>query len=839
MGLKDLWQSWNRPQRMAEARTRRVRLRLEELEDRTAPSATASLSGTDLLVNGLPGAFDRITVNLNATTNQLVVADNSIPIALFNNSDVKSISVQAAAHLSIVRIDPSVLQPVLIQGGTGVNFVFGGGGPATIMAGTGGNRLAGGNGDDTIDATVGVANVLSGGGGNNTILTGPGRAFVFGAKDRDTLLGSSSGNTADLRLAQTPPDLSSTLGLPPSPNVTLSTSDVSQLLQRAAAATASDNAIVAVVDRQGRILGVRVEGNVSPAITGNTQNLVFSVDGAVAEARTAAFFANNQAPLTPRTIQFISQTTITQREVESDPSIQDPNSPLRGPGFVAPVGIHGHFPPNVPNTPQVDLVSIEGTNRDTTVHVGPSGIGGAADGVRLPARFNIDPAFIPTTIPTNEWLAPPDSYGFLSGLEPGAQPRGIGTLPGGIPIFKNNTLVGGIGVFFPGNSGFATEENSSLASTFDPSKPDLSVQAEYIAFAAVGGSAMANATVGTLAGIAPVANISLPFGRIDLVGITLPLFGPGTPAAGPTNLVNLGNTLGIGDPNSGFNAPLLQRDNHDLVTPGVSPLAPGNLLAGVPVPEGFLVTPHNGAGITASQVSQIIANGVQQAVQTRAAIRLPLDSTTRMVLAVSDTNGTVVGLFRMPDATVFSIDVAVAKSRNVAYYANPAQLQPIDEVQGVPPGVAFTNRTFRFLALPFFPEGVDGAGPGPFSVLTDGGTSLTTATNTGLPLPASAFQSAQGHDAFNPETNFHDPFNILNQNGVVFFPGSSPLYDQNNSILIGGFGVSGDGVDQDDVVTTSGQVGFEPPPNVTRADQVFVKGVRLPYQKTNRQPLEP
>ena len=53
-----------------------------------------------------------------------------------------------------------------------------------------------------------------------------------------------------------------------------------------------------------------------------------------------------------------------------------------------------------------------------------------------------------------------------------------------------------------------------------------------------------------------------------------------------------------------------------------------------------------------------------------------LDARTRMVFAVTDLTGNVLGLFRMPDATVFSIDVAVAKARNVAYYADPTQLQP-------------------------------------------------------------------------------------------------------------------------------------------------------------------
>ena len=93
---------------------------------------------------------------------------------------------------------------------------------------------------------------------------------------------------------------------PPDPQVVLTPQDVQTLLARAARATASDNAIIAVVDRNGDLLGVRVEGNVSPAITGNPEKLVFAIDGAVAEARTGAFFANNQAPLTSRTITVLS-----------------------------------------------------------------------------------------------------------------------------------------------------------------------------------------------------------------------------------------------------------------------------------------------------------------------------------------------------------------------------------------------------------------------------------------------------------------------------------------------------------------------------------------------------
>jgi uncharacterized protein GlcG (DUF336 family) len=203
--------------------------------------------------------------------------------------------------------------------------------------------------------------------------------------------------------------------------------------------------------------------------------------------------------------------------------------------------------------------------------------------------------------------------------------------------------------------------------------------------------------------------------------------------------------------------------------------------------------------------------------------------------AVTDSTGEVLGLYRMPDATTFSIDVSVAKARNVAYYADPARLQEIDQIPGLPAGVAFSSRTIRFVSLPYFPEGQDNFPPGPFSILNDGGLTGTAG------LPASAFASVQGYDSFHPQTNFRDPANILNQNGVVSFPGGVPLYKDTDGDgsrdLVGGLGVSGDGVDQDDVVTFFAAQGFEPPAGVPRADQVFVRGVRLPYQKFNRNPF--
>ena len=610
----------------------------------------------------------------------------------------------------------------------------------------------------------------------------------------------------------------------------LPTNEVQTLLARASAATPSNDGIIVIVDRGGNILGISVENGVSSALTSDPAKLTFAIDGAVSLARTGAFFANDQAPLTSRTVQFISQTTITQRMVDSSPDVTDQNSPLYGPGIVAPIQIGGHFPPNVPNTPQVDLLGIEFDNRDSSVLAGPDGKLGTADDITLSTRFNVDPAFIPASIPSEEQLNAPDSYGITSGIDPAAQSRGEATLPGGLPIYRMGTdgkfhVVGGIGVFYPGTTGYASEENSSLSADYNPAKLDRSEEAEYAAFAAVGGAPLIGLPVGTLGGIPALPDIAFPLTpdqqRIDLAGITLDILGPGG-IAGPGNLAAFGATLG-----QGINTGTLQT-----LGPALGPTT----ISGVPVPDGWLVLPHDGVGISAGQVIQMVSQGILQASQTRAAIRLPLGSTTSMTFAICDQTGEVLGLYRMPDSTVFSIGVAVAKARNVSYYNDATQLQPQDQLPGVPAGFAFTARTFRYLTQPFYPEGV-GPNPGIWSALNDIAVNSTNGLNIGPQLPASAYTSMEDFIAFNPQANFHNPNNVLNQNGVVLFPGSSGVYVTLNGLtyLVGGLGVSGDGVDQDDVVTATSITGYAAP-NSIQVGNITFRGVRLPYQKFDRNP---
>jgi hypothetical protein len=68
--------------------------------------------------------------------------------------------------------------------------------------------------------------------------------------------------------------------------------------------------------------------------------------------------------------------------------------------------------------------------------------------------------------------------------------------------------------------------------------------------------------------------------------------------------------------------------------------------------------------------------------------------------------------------------------------------------------------------------------------------------------------------------------------------GSTPLFKSGR--LVGGLGVSGDGIDQNDYVTAGGAAGFEPPAElrVDRSRIVTAEGkeVRVPFWKFPRNP---
>ena len=71
------------------------------------------------------------------------------------------------------------------------------------------------------------------------------------------------------------------------------------------------------------------------------------------------------------------------------------------------------------------------------------------------------------------------------------------------------------------------------------------------------------------------------------------------------------------------------------------------------------------------------------------------------------------------------------------------------------------------------------------------------------------------------------------KNGIQIFAGSVPLYKGGR--LVGAIGVSGDGIDQDDLVSAMGSTGFESPPEI-RCDTVIFRDTRLPFVKFPRNP---
>ncbi len=505
----------------------------------------------------------------------------------------------------------------------------------------------------------------------------------------------------------------------PSGPITLSAADVDAAIHSAV------NAVnvpieIAVTDRVGNVLGVFGSPQSPATGMGNFGTTPPSDQLAVALARTGAFFSNDQAPLSSRTVRYIS-------------------------------GIH--FPPGVPGTANAALYSIENSNR----------------GCSFNTTYNPGQAVPPATLINGS----SPGLGIITGKADVDDSQPFAVNPGGVPLFKDGTLVGGIGVV----------------------AADLNV-AEYAAYVA--------------ATTTPFAIVVPPPGVVNINGINLPFVNntalPDGVTAGPA-------------PNATY-------------TYEVGPVAsPG------PDPTGWLVGPNPSAypnGLSQSDVMQIVNAAKGTASLTRAAIRLPLGSTARMMISVADLDGNLLGVYRMPDATIFSIDVSVAKARNVLYfssmggqlpgaYTNP-QPGSVD-LPGVPAGTAVTNRTISEGAQPLFPPGIDGSGDGPFFNL------YTTDT---------AHPCSQGSQPANP-----------NQNGIVFFPGALPLY--RNNVLVGGLGVSGDGVDQDDFVSAGGAaemvlsnsadpsqtgVGLEAPAAI-RADQVVIDNVRLPYLKFPRNPEQP
>lgn len=498
--------------------------------------------------------------------------------------------------------------------------------------------------------------------------------------------------------------LAASLLIAPIARAQMSSNDVATVIRQAASAAAmiSSNSVIAVLDREGFVLGVWYTGvrDADPNVVAN----------AIGKAGTAAYLSSNGHAFSSRTAGFIVQQ---------------------------------HFPPGIKNRPPGPLVGVNFSN------LAFSDVNHFKKFTIRPARPNV-PLIEPTPLP-------------LTG--------GLAGSPGGVPLYKNGVLVGGVGVAGDGDDETAIQVEQRAD------------RDEIVAIAGQRGFQPSKIIWGS---------------RVTIDGIRLAYL-----ETNP-NLVHFPLLPTTGSEVAGF--PIQS-------SPPVT--YPRAVIGGV---EGEVRQPIKGdplpglidgqPRLTAAEVTNILAGAAARSQQTRAGIRLPAGRAAQVFITVVNKPdpgkpATVLGTFRTPDATLFSWDVAVQKARTALHFSSKT--------------IALSTRAIGFLAQSMLPPGIEDTTPGPLLGFQEK-VSL-------FPGEFNPLNGAPGTKKTNP-----DPVLI---NGITIFPGGFPLY--RNGVLIGAIGISGDGVDQDDLIGMSGAAGFLPPDEI-RSDRFEIRGARLPYAKFPRNP---
>ncbi|MCB4860225.1 MULTISPECIES: heme-binding protein [unclassified Sphingobium] len=610
--------------------------------------------------------------------------------------------------------------------------------------------------------------------------------------------GDSSGTPTP---APTPtPTPASLYGTPAQESLTVA--DVETVVAHAVAEAKARNlpAVIAVTDRVGNVLtvfrmtGARAGATTSAAPNGDNidaQNLTVPAEaGAIAKAITGAYLSSGGNAFSTRTASMIVQQ---------------------------------HFPP-APTT------------------------AGLESGPLFGVQFS--------QLPCSDLSARFVSSGAQAMIGPKRSPLGLAADPGGFPLYKNGVVVGGIGVMADGVYG---SDGNVLDDDNDPE--------EYIALA------------GTLGFEAPE---TVRADRITVDGTSLRYSDAaysGLIATGALSFAAINGSEGALVAVRGYYG-----DPAPMILAGV---AYGTEASGVrrarsaefSKTDAFVLTDGSGndrfpirAGTDAGDVAQPLTTAEVTAIleeaftvmsRARAQIRQPLDSRAQVTISLVDTRGQSLGIVRSPDAPIFGTDVSLQKARTAAFFSGSHAASDLlgsssadvaafvgkartflNDPSALTGRYAFTDRANGNLSRPYFPDGEVGRPNGPFSrpiaQFNPFSTGLQSALVVGDLAAHLAFVTgASATDApqrCSAVPTVSDRNRV--QNGIQIFPGSVPIYRGN--VLVGAIGVSGDGIDQDDMISFLGlhnaglrMGGVGNAPAAIRADRIVVDlgnaTVRLRY----------
>jgi uncharacterized protein GlcG (DUF336 family) len=443
---------------------------------------------------------------------------------------------------------------------------------------------------------------------------------------------------------------------------------------------------------------------------------------------------------------------------------------------------------------------------------------------------------------------------------PKRSPLGLAADPGGLPLYKNGALVGGVGI------------ELDRRYTVDRDIRDVDQDPEEVI--AVAGAS----------GFAAPADIRAD--RITADGRTFRFVDSESLASDPARAPAYSSLPGLPVVVGGFTDGVIRAGT-----------AYGSAQSGVRADTGaFAATgawilvdgmntnryaPRAGAGgvLDALQVQAILGEAMAVARHARAQIRRPLGASAQVTIAVVDLEGDILGLVRTADAPVFGIDVSVQKARTAMFFSHPDWIRDLDSAAPVqylesaafsdighyatrmrlftgennvaPGNSAWSARAIGNLHRPTYPDGIDGTPEGPLSKPFGEWSPFNVGLQLDLVnnqlLKGVAFgdlsEGCAGRKSSASGPAAPDPNLRKVRNGIQIFPGGVPIY--RGGRLAGGLGVSGDGVDQDDMIAflglanagraLDGAIGNAP--QAMRADQYAPNGVRLRYVQCPQAPF--